>query len=74
MLESFFLQAAALSPGYEIMQWNQPKVAIWEAPFQHLKPMIQQICERNRTKDGENAREETQILDEIDREATENLP
>ena len=33
--------------------------------------MIQQLCTRNRTKDGEDAREETMQLDEIDHEATE---
>ena len=74
LLESLFLQAAALNPDSEIMQWNQPKVAIWGAPSQHLKSMIQQLCARNRTKDGENAREETQMLDEIDMDATESLP
>ena len=33
--------------------------------------MVQQLCTRNRTKDSEDARDETQGLDEIDREVTE---
>ena len=74
LLESLFLQAATLSSGYEIKLWNQPNVGIKDVPFQHLKPMIQQMCARNRTKDGENAREETQMLDEIDKDATGNYP
>ena len=73
LLESFFLQAAALSEGFEIRKWNQPNIQIWEAPYQHLKPMVQQMCTRNRTKDCDDTREETVGLDEIDREATEAM-
>ena len=71
LLESIFLQAAGMDCNYEIRQWNQPTIQIWQAPYQHLKPMVQQLCTRNRTKDGEDAREETQGLDEIDKTATE---
>ena len=70
-LESIFLQAAALDTNFEIKQWNQQGIEIWRAPYQHLKPLIQQLRTRNRTKDGEDAREETQMLEEIDKEATE---
>ena len=47
VLESLFLQAAALDSNYEIRQWNQPNIDIWQAPYQHLRPMIQQLCTRN---------------------------
>ena len=72
LLESLFLQAAAVGGAFHIKQWNQPDIAIREAPYQHLKPMVQQLCTRNRTKDGEDARDETRGLDEIDKEATES--
>ena len=71
LLESMFLQAAAVDSTFQIRQWNQPDIAIKETPYQHLRPMVQQMCARNRTRDGEDAREETVGLDEIDMEATE---
>ena len=72
MLESLFLQAAAVDGAFQIKQWNQPDIAIREAPYQHLKPLVQQLCTRNRTRDGEDARDETRGLEEIDKEATES--
>ena len=70
-MESMFLQAAALDGAFQIKQWNQADIAIWDSPYQHLKPMIQHMCTRNRTREGDDAREETTGLDGIDREATE---
>ena len=71
MLESVHLQAAMMDTSYKIHQHNQPSVDTMEVPYQHLAPMVRQLCCRNRTKAAANSREETQDLYEIDTEATD---
>jgi hypothetical protein len=71
MLESLHLQAAMVDKEYTIQQHNQPSVDTMEVPYQHLAPMVRQLCCRNRTKAAAKSREENQRLYEIDTEATD---
>ena len=71
MLESLHLQAAMVDGNYVIHQHNQPRLDVMEMPYQHLAPMVRQLCGRNRTKVAADTRDETQGLYEIDMEATQ---
>ena len=71
MLESIHMQAAAMDGNYEVRQFNQPGIKVMEVPYQHLTPMIRQMCGRNRTRAAEGTRAETEELHEIDMEASE---
>ena len=70
MLESIHLQAAAMDKDFTVHQFNQPSIKVREAPYQHLSPMMRQLCCRNRTEAAANTRGETKELYEIDMEAT----
>ena len=65
------LQAAMMDENYVAHQFNQPSIDTMEVPYQHLAPMIRQLCCRNRTRVAANTRGEVQELHEIDMEATE---
>ena len=56
---------------YAVRQFNRPSIKTMEVPYQHLTPMMRQMCGRNRTKAAADTREETKELYEIDMEATE---
>ena len=71
MLESIHLQGAALDNNLVVKQWNQAPIDIINAPFQHVAPMIREMCMRNRTRNEEGCRKETVGLNEIDRIATQ---
>ena len=56
MLESMHMQAAAMDENYEVHQFNQPSIKVMEVPYQHLTPMIRQMCGRNRTRAAEGTK------------------
>ena len=53
MLESIHMQAAAMGVNYEVHQFNQPSINVMEVPYQHLTPMIRQMCGRIRARAAE---------------------
>ena len=70
LLETAHLQASVIDKEFNILQWNQPAIGIFTAPYQHLRSLIRQAAARNRTIAAEGTREVTHGLIEIDSYAT----
>ena len=66
LLESIHFQGAALVKQLRVRQWNQPKIEIARAPYQHLAALIRQMSTRNSTRSNVGCRMETENLEEID--------
>lgn len=71
LLESLHLQASAMDIDYVVHQGNQPDIMAIEAPYQHLSPMVRQLCCRHRTIAADSSRDEAKYLHEIDAGATD---
>ena len=70
LLETIHLQGAALNGEFGVVQWNQPTIAIIEAPAQQVPYLTRQMATRTRTRRVEGTRHETVNLREFDIYAT----
>ena len=50
LLETIHLQGAALNGEFGVVQWNQPTIAIIEAPAQQVPYLTRQMATRTRTR------------------------
>ena len=59
-----------MDSSYRIKRLNQPPIDVATAPWQHLAPLVGEMCTKNRTTVANGKREETVDLEEIDKIAT----